>query len=82
VTPTIVVYEVYRKLRRERGEQVALEAYAQMARTRIFSLDGTAALTAADTELKMNLTMADVIIYSAATSCGAELITGDEHPTR
>ena len=30
VTPSIVVYEVYRRLKKEKGEEVALEAYAQI----------------------------------------------------
>lgn len=79
VIPTIVVYEVYRKLKRERGEQVALEAYAQMTRTRILPLDEVGALSAADIGLKTDLAMADAIIYSAARTHRAELITSDEH---
>ena len=39
VTPTVVVYEVYKRLKKERGEQIALEAYAQITRTRIVELD-------------------------------------------
>jgi predicted nucleic acid-binding protein len=79
VTPTIVVYEVYKRLKKERGQQVALEAYAQMTRTRILPLDEGAALSAADISLKENLAMADAIIYSTARSHKAELITSDQH---
>jgi hypothetical protein len=38
VTPTVVVYEVYRKVRREKGEEMALEVYGQLARTNIVPL--------------------------------------------
>jgi predicted nucleic acid-binding protein len=79
VTPTIVVYEVYKRLKKERGQQVALEAYAQMTRTRILPLEEGGALSAADTALERNLGMADAIIYSAARNQKAELITSDEH---
>lgn len=79
VTPTVVLYEVYRRLKKERGEQVALEAYAQMTRTRVLPLDEDAALRAADTSLRTGLAMADAIIYSTAKAHTAELITSDEH---
>lgn len=79
VTPTIVIYEVYKRLKKERGEQVALEAYAQMTRTRILPLDEAGALSAADIGLKNDLAMADAIIYSAARTHKAELITSDQH---
>jgi len=79
VTPTIVVYEVYKTLKRERGQQVALEAYAQMTRTRILPLDEAGALSAADVGLKKDLAMADAIIYSAARTHKADLITSGQH---
>jgi len=79
VTPTIVVYEVYKRLKRERGQQVALEAYAQMTRTRILPLDEAGALSAADIGLERDLAMADAIVCSAARSHRAELITSDQH---
>jgi predicted nucleic acid-binding protein len=79
VTPTIIVYEVYKRLKKERGQQVALEAYAQMTRTSILPLDEGGALSAADIGLKKDLAMADAIIYSAAKTHKAELITSDQH---
>ena len=79
VTPTIVVYEVYKRLKKERGQQVALEAYAQMTRTSILPLDEAGALCAADIGLKKDLAMADAIIYSAAKTHKAELLTSDQH---
>jgi predicted nucleic acid-binding protein len=79
LTPTIIVFEVYKRLKRERGQQVALEAYAQMTRTSILPLDEGGALSAADIGLKKDLAMADAIIYSAAKTHKAELITSDQH---
>jgi len=79
ITPTVVVFEVYKRLKMERGQQVALEAYAQMTRTRIIPLDEAAALGAADIGLKKDLAMADAVIYSAARIHKAELITSDQH---
>lgn len=74
-----MVYEVYKRLKKERGEQLALEAYAQMTRTAILPLEEGGALSAADTALERELAMADAIIYSAARSSKAELITSDQH---
>ena len=79
LTPTIIVYEVYKRLKKERGQQVALEAFAQMTRTSILPLDEGAALSAADISLNKDLAMADAIIYSAAKTHRAELITSDQH---
>lgn len=79
LTPTIIVYEVYKRLKKERGQQVALEAYAQMTRTCILPLDEGGALSAADIGLEKGLAMADAIIYSAAETHKAQLITSDQH---
>ena len=78
VTPTIVVYEVYKRLKKEKGEQVALEAYAQITRSKLVPLDEDLALGAADTSLKTGLAMADAIIFAIAKTYSAELITSDK----
>ena len=78
VTPTVVVYEVYKRLKKEKGEQVALEAYAQITRTRIVTLDEQSALKAADMSLERGLAIADAIVYSTARAYSAQLITSDK----
>ncbi|HMK83787.1 MAG TPA: type II toxin-antitoxin system VapC family toxin [Candidatus Bathyarchaeia archaeon] len=82
VTPTIVVYEVYKRLKAEKGEEVALEAYAQITRTKIVPLDQNSALRAADVSLTEGLAMADAIVYSTAKAYAAELVTSDNHLKR
>lgn len=77
VTPTVVVYEVYKRLKKEKGEQVALEAYAQMTRSKLVPLDDALALSAADTSLKMGLAMADSIVFTTAKIFSADLVTSD-----
>jgi predicted nucleic acid-binding protein len=79
LTPTIVVYEVYKALKQKRGEQVALEAYAQITATDVVPLNGNLALGAADASLATGLAMADAIIYSTAKAYSAELVTSDKH---
>jgi predicted nucleic acid-binding protein len=79
ITPTIVVYEVYKKIRREKGEEAGLEVYGQLTRTKIIPLNEELAIGAADVSLKLGLSMADAIIYATARSEKARLVTSDEH---
>jgi len=79
VTPTIVIYEVYRKIKRVKGEEKALEAYAQISRTRIIELTESLSLEAADISLKIGIGMADSIIVATAKAYKAEIITSDRH---
>jgi predicted nucleic acid-binding protein len=79
VLPTIVLYEVYKKIKREWGEERALEAYAQLMRARVIPLDASLALEAADVSLELGLSMADAIVYATAKRAAATLVTSDEH---
>lgn len=79
ITPTIVIYEVYKKIKQERGEEVALKAYAQLLGTKLIQLNEALALIAADVSLKFGLGMADAIIYATAKKERAKLVTSDEH---
>lgn len=77
VTPTIVVYEVYKHSKRLRGEEGALEAVAAMQKTRIVPLNEELALLAADLSLEHKLPMADAIVLATAHLFDAELVTSD-----
>jgi predicted nucleic acid-binding protein len=79
ITPTIIVYEVYKKIKVARDEQKALEAYAQIAQTKIIELTSALSLEAADISLIANLGIADSIIVATAKAYNAEIITSDEH---
>jgi predicted nucleic acid-binding protein len=79
VTPTIVVYEVYKKIKSVRGEEKALDAYAQMTRTKIVDLTSSLCLEAADISMNLNLGMADSIIVATAKAYNAQIVTSDEH---
>jgi predicted nucleic acid-binding protein len=79
ITPTIIVYEVYKKIKTTRDEQKALEAYAQISQTKIIELTSPLSLEAADISLSANLGMADSIIVATAKAYNAEIITSDEH---
>ncbi|MGH9921450.1 MAG: type II toxin-antitoxin system VapC family toxin [Nitrososphaerales archaeon] len=79
ILPTIIIYEVYKKLKSQAGEQLALEAYTEMLNARIIPLTEDIALKAADISLALGLAMADAIIYATAMSNNAKLITSDSH---
>lgn len=75
--PAIVVYEVYKILKRERGEEKALLALGQMQQSEVVVLDATLALHAADLSLRHGLAMADAIVYATARMRDCELVTSD-----
>lgn len=79
--PTIVVYEVYKKMLRE-GTHEQAERFLSTAfgfQEREVVLDVSLAASAARRSLTANLPMADAIIYATAQAHHAELITSDAH---
>ncbi len=79
ITPTIVLYEVYKKIRKERTEDEALQAVSIMNRTRVLELSESIALLAADLSIKHGLPMADAIVYATAMESDCKVMTGDSH---
>ena len=77
ITPSIVVYEVYKHSKRLRGEELALDAVAAMQKTRIVPLDNEIAVVAADLSLEYKLPMADAIVLATARLHDAEVVTSD-----
>lgn len=77
LTPTVVMYEVYKKVRREGGEELAHVAAGSMGETNIVPLTPELAYLAADVSLKHKLPMADAIIYATACEHDARLLTSD-----
>lgn len=79
VTPTIVLYEVYKKIKRERAEEDALSAVSMINKTSVIPLSESIALLAADLSLKYSLPMADAIVYATAMEENCKVITSDAH---
>ncbi len=79
--PTIVVYEVYKKLRREHGDRLAQEFLSEAFgfQERVVPVDIYLAELAARISIETKLAMADSMIYAAAKVNGATLITSDAH---
>ena len=78
VTPTIVLYEVYKKLRRDASEEAADMAVAQLQETVVVPLSKELAIHAAEVSLQYSLPMADAIVYATALSKNATLATSDK----
>lgn len=74
VVPVISIYEVFKKVLRERGEDHALQIASAMQVGRVVDLDRGLALEAA----RHMLPMADSIIYASAMRYDATLWTQDE----
>jgi len=81
IVPTIVIYEVYKKLLQTAGKNVAERFLSHSLRQTVVPLDEYLALAAAENSVRHGLAMADAIIYSTAVSRGAELVTCDSHFT-
>jgi len=79
--PSIVVYEVQKKLLREQDSKLDTAFLSQIHGfgDRLIQLDLELAVVAAETSLKTGLAMADAIIYATAAECRAQLITSDGH---
>jgi predicted nucleic acid-binding protein len=79
VTPTIVLYEVYKKIKRDRSEEEALSAVSLMNRTKVVDLTESTALFAADLSIKHSLPLADAIVYATALEADCTVVTSDAH---
>jgi len=76
--PTIVLYEVKKKIL-QIGSKTEVDRFVSQAlRQRVIPLDDSLALGAANVSLQFKLAMADAIIYTTARAFQAELITSDQ----
>ena len=75
LVPVITIYEVFKKVLRERGENEALQVAGMMQGGQVIELDSALALDAA----RYPLPPADSLIYATALRHGATLWTQDEH---
>ena len=75
IVPVLVIYELFKKVLRERGEQPALEVYGLLSQGNVVDVDAGLATDAA----RLPLPLADSIIYATAQRYGATLWTQDEH---
>lgn len=79
VVPVISLYEVFKRVYQQRGEDEALKAVALMMQGQVVNLDAALALSAAKLSQDIRLPMADSLILATARSYEAILWTQDEH---
>lgn len=79
VVPAVVLYEVFRALRRLVGDRTAATATLQLLRREVVDVDARVAVAAANLASEHKLHMADAMIYAAARSVDATLVTLDAH---
>jgi predicted nucleic acid-binding protein len=80
VTPSIVVYEVYKKLLASYGEEAAMMAVAHIEHsTTVVDIGMDLAMNGAEESLKERLPMADALICAAARRNSATIVTSDLH---
>lgn len=78
IVPVITLYEVFKVVMRQRGENAALQAIALMRQGTIIDLDESVALSAAKLSLTHKTPMADSIILATAQLFQAMLWTQDD----
>jgi predicted nucleic acid-binding protein len=79
IVPTITLYEVYKKLLAEKGEEYALDVASYMQTGTVVELSAGLSLAAAQISRKHKLAMADSIIYATSQHYSAVLFSCDKH---
>ena len=79
LVPTIFLYEVFKRILLELGEDEDLQVTGIMSLGTIVELNRDIAIHAANISLELKLAMADSIILATARANNATLWTQDEH---
>jgi toxin FitB len=79
LVPVICIYEVFKKLLKQSGDNEAQIHVSDMKQGRIIEIDESLALSAAKLSADLKLPMADSLILAAARANNATLWTQDEH---
>ena len=79
VIPTIIQFELYKWVCRERDEETALEVIGVTEQGKVIVFDTSLSLFAADMAKKYGLAAADAIVYATSRRNNAQIITCDKH---
>jgi toxin FitB len=77
VVPSLSMYEVFKRVLQQRGEDDALQAVGVMAQGLVVDLNVEMAINAAKISVELRLPMADSIILATARAYSATLWTQD-----
>lgn len=78
IVPSVVIYEIFKKLLQEKNEEVALRYIANMRQGTVVDLNTELALHAGKLSRSLNLAMADSIILATAKKYNATIWTQDK----
>lgn len=79
IVPVITIYEVFKVVLREAGEDEALQSVAAMQKGKIIDLTMNLAMRAAKINMQYHLPMADSIIFATAKMHQCDIWTQDAH---
>jgi len=79
VVPTLSLYEVFKRVLQQAGEDKARQAVATMAQGKVIDLDTRLALNAANLSIVTRLPLADSVILATAQAHHATLWSQDGH---
>jgi len=77
IVPTIILYEVFKKILKEKNKDLALMVVANMKQGAVIDFDFNLSILAANLSQKYNLPMADSIILATAREHNAIIWTQD-----
>jgi toxin FitB len=77
IVSTINIYEVFKRVLRERGESAALQAVALMEQATVIDITASISMSTALLSTELKLPMADSLILATARACQALLWTQD-----
>ena len=77
IVPTISLYEVFKRILQQRGENAAIQAVAAMQQGMVVDVDASVAIHAAKMSASLRIPMADSIILTTARMYNATVWTQD-----
>ena len=77
IVPTLSLFEVFKRIAQQRGDDEALRSVAVMEQGKVVDLDRATALAAARLSIDHSIAMADSIMLATAQRSGAILWTQD-----
>ena len=79
VVPTVSLFEVFKRMRQQKGDETTLQAVTAMMQGQVVELNSTLALNAAKLSGDLQIPMADSMILATAQVFDAELWTQDSY---
>ncbi|HEY4715674.1 MAG TPA: type II toxin-antitoxin system VapC family toxin [bacterium] len=79
VVPTVIIYEVYKKIKKEKGEDQAVQIVGQMLKGKVVTADAELMVLAGDLGIKHAIPMVDAIVYATSVREKCPVVSSDPH---